>query len=162
MPPELLALLMPLQPILSQNGAVLCRKEKSRKPSYRLRYRLPRMEGTRHHMAIPIPEAHLDAVKTLIAGWRLEEQKRQAEEIRTRLLEAQEIRQELADERELVRLTGGGRRRQRRLRGMYNDARKEGPLAEIAFSFVNPSTIPNRTRGRKRRAGLTVPLTPQY
>ena len=161
MPPELLAMLMPLQPILSKNGAVLCRKEKNRKHSYRLRYRLPRSEGKRQHRSIPIPETQLEAVKALIAGWRLEEQMRKAEELRRKLLEALETRQELAEERQLVLMAGGGRRRQRRLRGMYDDARKEGLIAEIAFSFVNPCTILNRTRGRKRRAGLTVPQMPE-
>jgi hypothetical protein len=96
-------------------------------------------------------------VRSLLAQWRQERREKE----RKRRIEEIEERQDRRVERDIILTYGGGARRRRRIKGMFELARQQGLRAQVEMSIDRPWKKPNRTRGRKRRAGLAVPLMPQ-
>jgi len=161
--PDLRARLEALKEVLSSNGTVLLRREPDRKPSWRLRFRMPSADGRhRKHCSIALPNPQeAMAVKRLIETWkerRLEQRRaaRQAEQARR-----QADRREKAERRYrrlLVEIAAGGSRRHRKRIGrLYDRVAQQGLRAEMQFIFNNHHLQPPRRPGRPRKGGLVLP-----
>ena len=142
--------LVALRPCLELQGNLQLRRERDRRPSWRLRCRVNDPEaGRQSHVGIPIGPDHVaDAVADLIEGWRAEAQ---AAARRARRLEA---RQSVLYRR-IVELTVPGGRDHRRRAGR-DFAKALGAGVAETWGFVR--TIDMRyhppRRGRPPKARL--------
>ena len=161
--PDLRARLEVLKDVLSSNGTVLLRREPDRKPSWRLRFRMPSADGRhRKHCSIALPNPQeAMAVKRLIETWKEQrlEQRRAARQAKQARRQAE--RREKADRRYrrlLVEIAAGGSRRHRRRIGrLYERVARQGLRAEMQFIFNNHHLQPARRPGRPRKGGLVLP-----
>lgn len=129
---------------------------------YRLRYKV-RLEpgGKRFDRTIRIPDDAVDAVRHLLHVWRDERRRKREEDARRLREERLEARTQKMEERTIIAGAGGGWRRRKRNRQIFADAAAAGPTAEYLLSLSQDYLRPNRRRGPTRRAGLTLPRTPQ-
>lgn len=164
---ELVERLTPLKPVLSLNGAVVCRREKGRRPVYRLRYRdLAEQDSgadqgrRRRHVAIVLGGPDVaEAVRFLIGEWKA--QRRMEEHVAAHAAadaRAREKREYTENRRMYQDLGGGGRRRRRRVGEAYDQAKKQGGMALLTFLLAGPHLNPNRRPGRPRSHGLAFSL----
>lgn len=69
-PRELLLRVHALQPILRLNGSIQARKERDRKPTYRLRFRNPEAKDGHFQQSIVIPEEAVPGVQLMLIGFQ--------------------------------------------------------------------------------------------
>jgi len=162
-PADLRARLEDLKEVLARNGTVLHRREPDRKPSWRLRFRMPSPDGQgRKHCSIPLSDPQVAmAVKRLIDTWREQrfEQRRSARQAEQARRQAERRKKEhYRYRRSLVEIVAGGSRRHRqRIGRLYTDAAQQDPWAEVEFIFHNRHLQPPKRRGRPRKGGLVLP-----
>ena len=156
-PPSLLAILEQNRALLEQQGAVLCRAEAGRRPSWRIRYRIFDAEsGCRRQHAIVI--GHNDAVagnvQRLIERWR-DERRAEAQAVKQ---EQEQLKLEAKKRRLLRRLSvlsvGGSSYQHRKTVREFDAAFNAGPLPALAFAFGIGGPRPPVKVGRPTKARL--------
>jgi hypothetical protein len=153
---ELLNRLVTLRPILEVNGAVVVRKERNRKPSYRLRYRST-VDGRSKQSALIIPPSEVDGVKRLIEAWRKEW--RALEDVRfdelvSTLSPEKQLEASRIEFRKELRRTGISRSTYRRLVREQKHVIAAGIYREKMYMFCGPKRPRKPGRPRKRRLML--------
>ena len=153
---ELLNRLVTLRPILEVSGAVVVRKERNRKPSYRLRYRST-VDGRSKQSALIIPPSEVDGVKRLIEGWRMEW--RALEDVRfdsllSTLDPEQQLEASRIEFRKELKRSGISRSTYRRLVREQKHAIAAGIYNERMNMICGPKWPRKPGRPRKRRLKL--------
>lgn len=150
-PDQLLSRLTAIKHSLVENGSVVWRNERDRKPSWRLRVRVPGEGGSVRHLAIALPtEETALTVEGLIRDWR-----------RVAVDQQQEVRaKELADDLNLkmlaYQIVGISRRKCRFIRRQLAKAKAEGPISEWIMVVSEGYRPPVRPVGRPRRRGFSA------
>ena len=158
-PPVLDALhrkLLPLREHLIHDGSVIRRQEKDRRPSWRLRARIPSPDGSRpKHIAIPLEnEQTATYVRNLLQNWK-----------QTVRNEKQEVKENIPCAiRQVQDMAGTSRRRRRFARQTYMKALKQGDTAVWIMEHGQTYLPPVNLVGRPRKyilqgmAGVLKPL----
>jgi hypothetical protein len=165
-PTHLFNALLMLKGTLEERGTIQLRRDHKR-PSYRLRVRAYAGESYRRHIAIPIPDEAVPAVKKLLSQWRTEYQATRA--VKQAKIDQEKARKrqeklEAKEERQALRLMIGGTDwRQRRLLREWDQMNKLGPvqatlwLASTQYARSNPRKTSRDKRDREaemKRLGL--------
>ena len=149
-PPALLSRLLELKPSLTEQGVVQ-RREYRTGTRWRLRVRTPHPDFGRIHTSVSLggDVALAEAVRLLISQWRRgraaprkpRRRRKTPEELRT-----DELR------REVLKASGGGWRRRKRVRREFDEA-AQTPGGLTAYVFGGSYAVP-RKPGRKRACAL--------
>ena len=92
-PAELLTRLTAIKQSLIQNGSVVWRNDRDRRPSCRLRVRVLSDAGEVHHISIALPNGETGvAVERLIRDWRQDAARQKRESLARELLEDLELK----------------------------------------------------------------------
>lgn len=155
LPPRVVEILEFYGFLLSQKGVLDCRTERRRKPSYRLRFRQRKGDGTTSHRSVSLghdPDV-ARRVDRILTHWR----EQRAEARRRRMLDLQDRRRQRAERRRLQNLvvvaTGGGRRHRRPIRQYVGDlvGSNDGVAGIRLLSLVEQGFTSPASRGRARR-----------
>ena len=150
-PAELLTRLTAIKQSLIQNGSVVWRNDRDRRPSCRLRVRVLSDAGEVHHISIALPNGETGvAVERLIRDWRQDAARQKRESLARELLEDLELKM-LAYQQ-----VGTSRRKRRFIRRKLAEAKAGGPIAEWILVVSEGYRPPVRRAGRPRRPGFSA------